>query len=366
MPLPGPILARRAAGAVAGAAAWNALCRRYYGARLDLGHDEVHFARTDDGWRLALSRYEPAAGARDGRSPALLVHGLAASRIGFDVDPTVSLARDLAARGFDVWALELRGHGQSDHPGPFTQRRFGWSFDDYLLRDVPAALALVRRETGRPRVHWIGHSMGGLLLYAHLARGGSADLQSGVAIGSSLAYAGTPSDFHALARYRALAGVLPAVPLGPLATSTAPLAGRVPNRLEEFNVWPANVDGRLVRRLHATGFHPVSAPVLRQLATAMEPGGLRSADGSRRYMDGLGDARTPVLALAGDRDRQCHAEAAGRPLEALPAGTPSELHVLGRAGGQPEHYGHFDLLIGRRAPSEVFPRVAAWLERHEG
>ena len=34
--------------------------------------------------------------------------------------------------------------------------------------DVPAILDYVRRETGHDRVNWVGHSMGGMLMFAFL------------------------------------------------------------------------------------------------------------------------------------------------------------------------------------------------------
>ena len=110
----------------------------------------------------------------------------------------------------------------------------------------------------------------------------------------------------------------------------------------------------------------MSTGVLLQLASAFEPGGLRSRDRRRAYLDDLraGAVTTPVLALAGDRDAQCTAEAAAVPLAAL-AG-PSRLAAFGRVHGHASHYGHFDLIIGRQARAEVWPTIEAWLEEHDG
>lgn len=342
----------------AGAAAWTHLWRRHY--RVDPTADEVCFARTRDGWRLALWRWR-ARGHQRRRLPVLLVHGLGASRVGWDLAPGCSLARWLQEQGFEVWALEQRGHGDSDHPRPGSGRDWGWSFDDYLLQDVPAALELIRERSGADRVQWVGHSQGGILLYAHLAGGGDG-VRAGVTIGSALDYSATPSDFHGLIKLLELARVLPAIPLGQLATAGAPLMGHVPNRLEEFNVWPANVDPRLSRRLHAACFWPVSSAVLVQLASAFEPGGLKARDG-RAYLDGLRGSQVPVLALSGSRDRQCSSAAAERTVRAL-AGA-HEHRAFGREHGHPEHYGHFDLVVGKRAAEETWPAIAEWLAAHD-
>jgi hypothetical protein len=44
--------------------------------------DEVHNATTQDGWRVAVTRFRPADDARaPGRLPVVLLHGLAANRL---------------------------------------------------------------------------------------------------------------------------------------------------------------------------------------------------------------------------------------------------------------------------------------------
>jgi hypothetical protein len=70
------------------------------------------------------------------------------------------------------------------------------------------------------------------------------------------------------------------------------------------------------------------------------------------------------LAVAGDRDRQCSPHAARRTLDALGSARRSYL-LFGKAEGQQDHYGHFDLLVGRRAPQEVWPHIDAWLDEHD-
>jgi pimeloyl-ACP methyl ester carboxylesterase len=326
--------------------------------------DELHFATANDGWRLALHRYRPR-GEVTRRFPVILCHGLGANHFGFDLAPEVSLARRLAALGHDVFALELRGHGDSDAATLRGERRWGFTFDDYLRRDVPAAIDRVRELAGAPAVHWIGHSMGGILLYAYLATTGGVGLASGTAIGSSLDYSGSPSGFRRTLALRPVGRFVPLVPLGGLLRLTAALAGRRDNAFERFNVVHDNVDGAIVRKLHASTFHSVSTPVLLQLATAFEPGGLRSWDGTRRYLEDLHAARptTPVLAISADQDEQCPPGATEATLAAL-AGS-SRLVQHGVAHGHASPYGHFDLLIGKNAAHEVWPTIERFLAESE-
>jgi len=313
--------------------------------------DTILTALTRDRVGLALHHY-PGGGRRH---PVLCCHGLASNRLAFDVDATVSLARHLAARGYDVFLLELRGHGASQRPP-----RWGWDFDHYVERDLPAAVDAVRAHTGAPKVHWVGHSMGGLLAYAHLARGGSRDFKSAVTLGSSLDYSAGGSGFRRLLPFRRLIQRLPQVPVHTLARASGRFVGRVTTPYERFNVWPGNTDARIWKRICDHGFHPVSTPVMGQLASAMVPGGLTSRSDAP-YLDGLALSTAPVLALGGDRDAQCPAVAVTR----TAAQARAAVRLFGPEHGEAEHYGHFDLLIGKRARTEVFPHIDAWLERHD-
>lgn len=319
--------------------------------------DAVAFTNTRDGLRLALHRYHGRAEPRG--HAVVLCHGLGANHHAFDIHPDVSLARYLSRRGYEVFSVDLRGHGASERPAAYR-----WTFDDYLHSDVPALVAAATRLSGARPVHWIGHSMGGLLAYAHLASASAPGLRSAITVGSSLDYSVAKSGFRRLLPFRALLARLPAVPVRSIARLSSRFPTGVRSPFEAFNVWSSNVHPEHWQRVCEAVFHPVSPPVMEQLASAMEPGGLRSRDGRRAYFDGLASVRAPVLALAGDRDRQCPPEAARHTSEALGSAS-RQLAVFGKTHGHHDHYGHFDLVMGRRAPVEVFPIIAAWLDAHD-
>src|SRR5262249_23776351 len=60
---------------------------------------------------------------------------------------------------YDVWLLDYRA--SPDLPSSFTQ----FTVDDIALRDWPAAVETVRRETGAESVQAMGHCVGGLSLF---------------------------------------------------------------------------------------------------------------------------------------------------------------------------------------------------------
>ena len=309
----------------------------------------VLFANTEDQVEVALSRY----GNRPSRRyPVILCHGLGANRFSWDLSPQTSLARWLSELGFDVYCLEFRGHGRSQKAGQ-GGLRYGWGLFDYANRDLPAALEALHDAIGASQVHWVGHSMGGIAGLARLA-GGEKRFRSMTTIASAVDYSGTPSVFHSVRRALPLSHLMPALPLGTLASAMAPLALAVPNAIDAINVHHTNVDRELYRRLTAIGFHSVSSPVLRDLATCFGPGGLR--DGERTFADKL-PGTTPTLALAGSADVQCDPRASARHAH--------ESRAFGKEFGQRDEYGHFDLIMGERAPEEVWPTVHEWLVSHD-
>src|SRR4249920_3462141 len=66
---------------------------------------------------LAMIRKRRAVPGSDGTlAPVLLVHGYGQNRYAWHL-PARSFSNYLARAGFDVWNLELRGHGRSRHLG---------------------------------------------------------------------------------------------------------------------------------------------------------------------------------------------------------------------------------------------------------
>jgi pimeloyl-ACP methyl ester carboxylesterase len=163
----------------------------------DLYTLEELFADTADGWRLVITRYhprpqpfpQPLLGA-----PLLLVHGYTQNRRAWNVGEFV---KNMLYFGADLYLVELRGHGKS---GVGAQRRsarqegrplprgldYGWDIDSYLLDDLPVAVQAVKRASGRDKIFYCGHSLGGILGYAYATL--FDDLMGLVTIGA-------PSDF---------------------------------------------------------------------------------------------------------------------------------------------------------------------------
>jgi pimeloyl-ACP methyl ester carboxylesterase len=183
----------------------------------DLYRKTTHEIETADGWTLVLTRYQPEPQSFHQPllgEPLLLVHGFSQNRHTWTSGEFV---KNLLYFGIDIHMIELRGHGRSSlqlqrdraaaaGPSPPPDLDYGWDLDSYLLHDLPAGVAAVKATTGRRRIFYCGHSMGGMLGYGYA--GLHDDLEGLITIGA-------PADLgrgFLLLRLLALSGPL----IGPL------------------------------------------------------------------------------------------------------------------------------------------------------
>jgi pimeloyl-ACP methyl ester carboxylesterase len=317
------------------------------------GEDEIVFAETADGWRLALAHRRPRGAPR--APPVVLCHGIAANRASMDFGlERWSLAAHLARAGFDCWALDLRGHGASRRTRGAPRR---WTFDDYVRLDVPAALDAVRAATGAARVFWVGHSQGGLIGMAACALHPDR-VAALVALGSP-AFFGAQDPLKLFARVGFLfTGRLNRF----LARCFAPWSGFWHPPVSQVAINGHNVTRPVYRRVLANVIENVSSGVLAQFTRWIATDTFASMDGAVDYRAALAHCRQPALFLAAADDRIAPPAVVKQAAAAW--GGDAEVQIVGLASQACCDYGHSDLLFGRRAPDEVFPRVSAWLAQH--
>ncbi|KAJ8447602.1 hypothetical protein Cgig2_031656 [Carnegiea gigantea] len=121
--------------------------------------------------------------------------------------------------------------------------KYDWDFDHYLEEDVPAVMEYIRSQS-KPKddkLFAIGHSMGGILLYALLSRcefeGRDPKLAAIVTLASSLDYTTSNSSLKMLLPLANPAQVLnvPVVPLGAMLSAAYPLSSSPPYVLSWLN-----------------------------------------------------------------------------------------------------------------------------------
>lgn len=268
--------------------------------------------RTTDGVTVGLHHLEPVAPPT---APVLLLlHGAFSGH-------TIwlrSFAGQLAAQGFDIWLTDFRGHGVADRePAPRT-----WWFDDLIERDAPALIERLRAHIGSRRLGVIGHSAGGVVGLAALARAGEGPSCD------ALVTLGTPGPRGmGLKRYA-----------GALGFRTLALAlGRFPARALRF------------------GKDDEGALVFGQWMTWNLRGRWLSRDGFD-YLEALSRVRTPFLGVAGGRDLLFSPPYACREIVERMGSPTKDFHIA-------PSLNHPGLVLDPHAAAEVVLPVVSWLRR---
>lgn len=332
---------------------------RFWLARLHapLEYDLEQTIELPDGVRCELRRLQPAE-PEPALPPVLLVHGIAINHRNMDIAHGYSLARILRDAGQDVWLLTLRC-GLEDQRRMERRRT---TFSAMVENDVPVAVAEVRRRTGAAQIDYIGFSMGGMLLYATLARTVSVSAIRKVVIIGSPGRVSIPIPL--LSRIRGLPMWI-----------APPFPFRIPGRLFAFaSEWlftplhrisynPDNTARGITRLTLINAIRDVPAALNREFGRwAMSDGQIRV--NGQRVLDEIASVRTPVRFFAGSVDRLAPPRSVQFACDAWGSdhdGVDKALTVFGVAQGHAIDYGHGDLAIGAHAPAEVFPPILRFL-----
>ncbi|MCZ7582929.1 MAG: lysophospholipase [Deltaproteobacteria bacterium] len=323
--------------------------------------DERHYLPLRGDRHLVLHRFRAPEGSTR-HHPAILCHGLGAHAPNLCLPGRYNLGERLRREGYDVWVIDLPGNGMSV-PGNWRRRdRFDATFDDYALRDAPAAIDYVLRETGARRTFWVGHSMGGMVAYS-VAAGASADkIRGAVAIAS-------PANLDHLRLLRAIAFVdfllkpLSRVHQVFLMRLLVPFVRFLPSFALRPVIKRENADIATIKTVAANVLADVPVKLLRQFGRWVREG-RRTSDDGYDYQAALGDIRVPFLLLAGAGDVLAAPRSVEYAFERI-ASPDKTYHLFSTETGGLASYGHGDIMFGRHAPDEVFPRVVDWLDKRD-
>lgn len=311
---------------------------------------EIRQIQRPTGVALSVVRKQLPDGAT--RGPVVLVHGLAQNRYTWHVTGR-SMANWLAEQGWDVWNLELRGHGRSRHAEQEEE-----CFADYVQDIVDVARAL------DGQAHFIGHSLGGAAIYASAAMG--APIQGMVGIGAVFSFAQHNPALRALAELTLAAeGGIP----GKRAVVRTRMVGKLLSRLstvsDSFGFglpvsgwWPGSVEQELLDERLANGFDWTSFQVWMEMCQWAASGRFDP------YQEPFLDCGVPLLVIAGDKDHLCGPEDARVPYD-LARWEDKSLRIFDQYSDG-VHFGHLDLILGTSAGELVWPVVHDWLVAHEG
>ena len=291
--------------------------------------------------------------------PVLLVHGISSNATFWDVSEHLSVAKALQMSGLDVWAIDERGHGEAQKTTNRKRQRHGWLIDDYGFYDIDAAIKHIQKENSR-RVHYIGHSLGGMALAPYLHMHGANALES-------ITIMGSPMNFQYPDALWKVSNQL--VPLSPPVIPMTQLAwmGSVtpknPFYIDEFLFTPGSMSLKERRQMFQRVVSPMSRQEILQLQSAMKSGSFQSADGID-YRTVLSQIDTRTLVIAGRGDYVAPTDRVYGYFAAL-GSVDKHWLVLGKDFGFEHDYGHLDMVISQPAHREVVPLLIDWINRSD-
>jgi pimeloyl-ACP methyl ester carboxylesterase len=300
----------------------------------------VQKERVRVGGRLQLVRKWTRPGPK-----VVLVHGFAQNRYSWHTTMR-SPSAWLAQRGFDVHVVDLPGHGDSRPAG-------GGTFADYVEEAV-----LLSDAIGEPAA-WVGHSLGGAVSYALATR---APVRGVVGIGAVFRFAQANRVLHWLCRASHLAAGSPGATLGPVSVRTR-LAGRFLAKVHAVSDlagyglpvsgWaPGSIEPELLAERLDRGFDWTTLQVWLDMARW-------GSTGRFDFEDAWARVDVPLLVVAGDLDHLAPPADARSAFDA--SGSRDRKFVLLDDWSTGYHWGHLDLVLGKRAPVHAWPLLADWL-----
>lgn len=359
----------------------------------DLGYDSdfettVETIHTEDEVPLKLKRY-----VNRGGQPILLAPGYLANGFVFDL-PHIdhNLAVFFANNGYDVWVSSFRGCGKE----PYRCGINDWnhSIDHLAALDAPALIGGVTRATGKPPI-WIGHSMGGMVLYMYLqgatiketngsfrvscdpglAAHRNKSILGGITIGSppALYYGGKAwlGQLQNLPLFKTytrglircfhwLNNLFPMLPTDGISVFAArfPRTGRILARHGPVAAFIYNAEniyadvGYSVLKWVADN---VSTRMTIQIMALSQDPDFKDYHGEHNYTENMQMITAPFFFISGSKDF------AG-PENIRVHGYEQVSSVLKQFKLYPG-YGHTDLVMGKRVAQEVYPAILSWIEQ---
>lgn len=316
---------------------------------------EIFQVPTNDGWTVRLCRYRTP---ENSGPPVVLCHGIMANQFSLTAPKGDSLVDVLVERGFDCWVMDARGTRSSTAPPDAS--RYDAKASDYALQDMPAVIDFVCGRTGYSKVHWAGHSMGGMMLYMYLAAFGSGAIASGTTLGSP------PGLDHfkpqRLGPLVFLIGLVPVVvEFFWRCGSVMFKAFKVKSRLVPIN-WE-NVDPRVDAGTFFNMVEFLPYPAVTELRGWIENKRWTIQAGTIDVGKNLSKMDAPLLLVYGADDWFTPLDRGEALFDSLKARSKRML-VLGRDTGCLHDYSHVDLVFSPRGRTELYEPIAAWMEAH--
>ncbi|MCA9618013.1 MAG: alpha/beta fold hydrolase [Myxococcales bacterium] len=316
-----------------------------------------HFVTTCDGWSLSLRSTRSRHHFDPRTRPLLIVPGYGMNSFIFSFHPRgTSLERCLAEAGYEVWAMDLRGQGQSRR----ERRRAGHAgLDTYATIDLPAAAerVLAATQTTSKDLCLIGCSLGGTLACAYLAHAPNHRVGAFISMGAPLSWKEVHPMLKIAFRSPRIAGAFRLTGTRALVRAGFPILRHAPSLLGLY-MNPATIDTSRMHEMAATVEDP-EPRVNREIAEW-----IRARDLTIRGVNvtrAMSRMNLPLLVVVARQDGIVPEPTALTVAEAW--GGP-DVEIL-KVGTGDNWYAHANLFVADDAPHLVFEPIIRWLRRRE-
>ena len=285
-----------------------------------------HSLDKDPSVQIALSHIGIYGQASKGKQPIVLVHGSFTNRGFWLSSQGIGFARYLVEAGFDVWLMEMRGHGLSPRNLQYKNN----NLEQYATSDVPSVNKFVIEKTGLKPI-WLGHSMGGVLISTALAAGTLVDFDV-----AGVAFLGTQ-----VVRRRWNLQI-------PFVTSFG----------KAWFSFKPEMDGRKLKVGPENEPAGIAKEYLRWLGLL---GRWRFRNNKASLMTGWKGVNIPLFSMVGQDDQSDPAKYC-RKFHELSGSENKKFKLLSKSEGYCRDFGHVDMIVSKDAAKEVWPELAAWFK----
>jgi cholesterol oxidase len=339
--------------------------------QLRLPEPTVHTFDTSDGVQLRLTRHQGGT-----KGPVILSPGFATPAASFTIDTTeTNLAEYLVEHGYDIWLFDYRASPAL--PSALTQ----FSLDEIAAWDFPAAVEAVRERSGADSVQVMAHCLSSSAFLMSLASG-LEGVRSGVASQATL-HLRVPAVNRARSTLR-FGHVVKGLGFDTVTTEVHADGGWGEKLLDQvLRLYPAGrerCNNPVCRRIlllygevydhdqlnDATheALHEIfgiaNLTTLNHVGTAVNHGRMVTYHGEDAYLPHLDRMKLPLAFLHGEHNRLFTPEGSELTYNALREVNGPDNYVRHVIPG----YAHMDCFIGKNAARDVYPIVAAELDKH--
>lgn len=321
-----------------------------------LNTNEIYYVRTKDLWEIRLCRFRNNS---EKNIPILFVHGFGSNQNNFLLPHEQSIVSYLKNNNFDCWTMDLRGC-KSSRP-PFGKTRWDASIDDVLVYDLPAVIEFILKITGYKKLFWIGHSLGGMLLYAYLIHKGNDKIAGGITLGAPIGFVNTKMNVpSALVQFQKLFPntvfllfkmLIPILKFFKIGNSV-------------FPVNPSNININMTSWDLCKMVEPPSPKMVDEMTVWLNGKKWIMLNGQLNILEHLSELDIPLLLFYAPDDPFVNLDTAKDFFNSLKS-TDKEIHILSTESGCKHNYNHCDLAFGENGEEEVFEPIKVWLDKHE-